>query len=48
MVIRVAGVYFVVAWLLLQVAATIAPILDLPHWFEELVFALLEEVGLAD
>ena len=40
-VIRVAGVYFVVAWLLLQVAATIAPILDLPHWFEELVFALL-------
>ena len=40
-VIRVAGVYFVVAWLLLQVAATVAPILDLPHWFEELVFALL-------
>ncbi len=40
-VIRVAGVYVVVAWLLLQVAATVAPILDLPHWFEELVFALL-------
>jgi len=40
-VIRVAGVYFVVAWLLLQVAATVAPILDLPHWFERLVFALL-------
>lgn len=40
-VIRVAGVYLVVAWLLLQVAATVAPILDLPHWFEELVIALL-------
>ena len=40
-VIRVAGVYLVVAWLLLQVAATVAPILNLPHWFEELVFALL-------
>ena len=40
-VIRVAGVYLVVAWLLLQVAATLAPILDLPNWFEGLVFALL-------
>jgi len=40
-VIRVAGVYLVAAWLLLQIAATLAPILVLPHWFEGLVFALL-------
>jgi len=40
-VIRVAGVYLVASWLLLQIAATVAPILSLPHWFEELVFALL-------
>jgi TolB-like protein/Tfp pilus assembly protein PilF len=40
-VIRVAGVYLVASWLLLQIAATVAPILSLPPWFEELVFALL-------
>jgi TolB-like protein len=40
-VIRVAGVYIVVAWLLLQVAATVGPMLDLPAWFERLVLALL-------
>lgn len=40
-VIRVGGVYFVVSWLLLQIAATIAPILSLPAWFESLVLALL-------
>ena len=40
-VIRVAGVYLVASWLLLQIAATVAPILNLPPWFEELVFALL-------
>ncbi len=40
-VIRVASVYLVASWLLLQIAATIAPILSLPSWFEELVFALL-------
>ena len=40
-VFRVATAFVIVAWLLLQVAATVAPILDLPHWFEELVFALL-------
>jgi len=40
-VIRVAGVYIVVAWLLVQIAATIAPILGLPDWFEKLVLALL-------
>lgn len=40
-VIRVAGVYLVVSWLLLQIAATVAPILTLPPWFEELVLVLL-------
>ena len=40
-VIRAAAVYIVVAWLLLQVAATIAPIMSLPEWFEKLVLALL-------
>lgn len=40
-VIRVAGVYLVAAWLLIQIAATVAPILALPEWFEGLVLALL-------
>ena len=40
-VIRVAGVYLVIAWLLLQVSATITPILGLPDWFDRLVLALL-------
>ncbi len=40
-VIRAAAVYLVAAWLLLQIAATIAPILSLPDWFEVLVLALL-------
>jgi TolB-like protein/cytochrome c-type biogenesis protein CcmH/NrfG len=40
-VIRAAAVYIVAAWLLLQIAATIAPIMNLPGWFERLVLALL-------
>ena len=40
-VIRVAGVYIVASWLLLQIAATVGPILGLPDWFEKLVLALL-------
>jgi TolB-like protein/Tfp pilus assembly protein PilF len=40
-VIRAAAVYVVAAWLLLQVAATVAPIMNLPEWFEKLVLALL-------
>jgi len=40
-VLRAAAVYLVAAWLLLQIAATLAPILSLPEWFEELVLALL-------
>jgi len=38
-VLRAAAVYLVTAWLLLQIAATIAPILSLPDWFVELVLA---------
>jgi TolB-like protein/Tfp pilus assembly protein PilF len=40
-VVRAAAVYLVASWLLLQVAATIAPILSLPAWFEKLILALL-------
>jgi len=40
-VVRVAGVYLVASWLLLQISATLAPVLSLPPWFEELVFTLL-------
>jgi len=40
-VLRVAGVYIVASWLLLQIAATVGPILGLPDWFERLVLALL-------
>jgi TolB-like protein/Tfp pilus assembly protein PilF len=37
----VAIVYLAAAWLLLQVVATVAPILDLPAWFERAVLLLL-------
>jgi TolB-like protein len=40
-VFRVAIVYLAVAWLLLQVTATVAPILDLPVQFEKSVLLLL-------
>jgi len=40
-VIRVAAVYLAAAWLLLQLAATVAPILELPAWVERLVLLLL-------
>ena len=40
-VFRVGLVYLAAAWLLLQVAATVAPILDLPAWFEKGVLLLL-------
>ena len=33
--------YLVLAWLLLQIAATVAPILNLPDWFEGLVLTLV-------
>lgn len=40
-VFRVAIVYLAVAWLLLQVVATVAPILELPLWFERAALLLL-------
>jgi len=40
-VFRVGAVYIVAAWLLLQVAATIDPILGLPEWFQKTVLVLL-------
>ncbi len=40
-VFRVAGVYLVAAWAVLQVATTVAPILRLPEWVPALVLYLL-------
>ena len=40
-VFRVAFAYAVVSWLLLQVIATLAPILELPDWVARLVLAVL-------
>ena len=40
-VIRVAVAYFIVAWLLLQVADTLVPALHLPEWFNSGVALLL-------
>src|SRR6266850_3207879 len=38
---RVGAVYAVVAWVLLQLAANVAPILDLPPWIARTVLLLL-------
>ena len=40
-VIRVAGVYIVVAWVLVQVATALEESLGLPDWFDGLIVALL-------
>ncbi|MDH3273063.1 MAG: hypothetical protein OEM64_12215 [Gammaproteobacteria bacterium] len=40
-VFKVAIVYLAAAWLLLQVVATVAPILELPIWFEKTVLLFL-------
>lgn len=40
-VLRVAFVYLVAAWLILQVADLIVPILNLPDWSSKLIFLLL-------
>ena len=40
-VFRVAGAYLVAAWVLLQVAGELVPILALPEWTNRLVFLLL-------
>ena len=43
-VIKVGAAYLVVAWLLVQVAATVAPQLQLPDWVPRLV-TLLQLLG---
>ncbi len=40
-VVRVATTYAVVAWLLIQVSATIEAPLSLPHWFDTLIIILV-------
>jgi len=40
-VFKVGVVYLAAAWLLLQVVATVAPILELPGWFERGILLLL-------
>ena len=40
-VLRVAFVYLVAAWLILQVADLIVPILGVPEWSSKLIFLLL-------
>ena len=38
-VIRIAGIYAVVAWILMQVAGTLEESLKLPEWFDSVVTA---------
>ncbi len=40
-VVRVAGVYAVVAWVLIQIATTLEESMSLPAWFDGLIVALL-------
>ncbi len=40
-VIRMAGLYLVGAWLVLQVADTLLPVFDAPVWVMKVIFALL-------
>lgn len=40
-VVRIAGGYLVVAWIVLQVAATLLPVFELPGWTVKLVAVLL-------
>ena len=40
-VIRMAGLYLVGAWLIVQVAATLFPVFDAPGWVMKTLFALL-------
>ena len=42
-VIRMAGLYLVVAWLVVQVAETVLPAFDVPSW----VLVMLDDHGLA-
>ncbi len=45
-VIRMAGLYLVGAWLIVQVAATVLPVFDVPEWVLRAIVALLA-LGLA-
>ena len=45
-VIRMAGLYLVVAWLLVQVAETLLPIFGTPGWVLQTIVVLLA-LGLA-
>ena len=40
-VTRVAGVYIVVGWILVQVATALEESINLPSWFDGLIVALL-------
>ena len=40
-VLKVSGAYIVVAWVLIQVAATLEETLELPDWFDKVTFAAL-------
>ena len=40
-VIRVAGIYAIIGWIIVQVITTIAPLLGLPDWFGTAVLVLL-------
>ena len=40
-VVRVAGVYAVAGWVLVQIATTLEDSMNLPAWFDGLVVALL-------
>ncbi|MEM9172516.1 MAG: hypothetical protein AAGA84_07415, partial [Pseudomonadota bacterium] len=40
-VVRVAGVYVVIGWLLAQIATTLEEALELPQWFDGMVLSLL-------
>lgn len=40
-VFRVGGAYLVVAWLLIQVVATVGPMMQLPEWAPRLIMLLL-------
>jgi uncharacterized protein (DUF983 family) len=40
-VFRVAGVYAVVGWLLVQIAATVEEAIALPAWFDAVVLSFL-------
>ena len=40
-VIRMAGLYLVVAWLIVQVTSTVLPMFSVPEWLPRTIVALL-------